>query len=1099
MKFVNTHRFSPVATKVDMPFETDLFYHDVNDIPDNEKQLKTFLKDNGIVNDKEWWYEQYRRVQEGFIIEDAIVKGGNAIVDGRDAIWNETTKPMEFYNDNFDIPIIIPPETVYLNDVDIFAPQGSLAITGRHYFYLNFFKMYNDDPETGRKDILPPDFTDLDYLKFGRIRLQERWGKDNTELKARQLGYSKSSAGGILGYNYLFVRASNNVIVAGNDEDADELFATAVDGIELVKNTQFYKAFSINSKTKHRLVAKYYKSRITAYTAGSGNDQVLSRLVPYWVVYEEVGKWAKGLVESVRMFVEPSIVTKGRRYGYQTFIGCVCKGTKVYQNDGSKVNIESLEKLNGIIGYSSEGYFKDKVINYNPPQKKQCFRIKTRYGREIECSFDHPFFMTSKNIFYAKREMINGKRKNIKRMKRLIWKEAKDLQVGDYLTLSSLSGMFGNKSMWNPRVVGQLIGDGSYGFNKTPVISNCDAGVLDYIENNFETVVEKEYTTKDNRQYKEIRIKGITKQLRELGIYGQTKSKKRLPIDINKYNENSIKELIGGLYDTDGSVSINILPGGVRSFTINISQLSKELLIEVQSILLKFDINSSLDKVKPDLRDRKIRGTKSFWILRIANSNGLINFAKNIKLTVKYKQDILNYILKNVEYKKALFNFPVEVFSKNKRKVDLVIHSKILYDTIIEIEDIGMQDVYNLTTELSHTYLANDFITHNTGGDMELAADDMEKMHYSTDSDTFLRFKNKFERGATSVEKSGWFSSKAWFSVVDKDGNSDLVKGAKYVLALIEKEKDAVKKHIKITQWALYAQDAFMMSSAGFFGETKINLLNKRLSEIKLHKELQVERHGILQWKNQNKPFDGVEFIETNESESFITITEEPILDANGNVYRSLYEIGIDSYDQDESQTSTSMGALTIRKTFLDNSTTYNTDIALLLERPNTAHGGKNKFYEHCAMAGVWCGNVEMMIEHTKVLIIEWLLNNGFGNLIALRPQMAFAAQLNKSKAMNKYGIDGSMKPNVMAIMSNDLTPEFINNMFITKQIKAFIRYKYSRNYNCDITVSSAHAAVAAKEHEKRVAYSTTDKRNKSTKHHFYYKQTPNGLIQVFA
>lgn len=1093
--FRNTDLFSPIAKGYEGPMDNDLFFYKQEEIPFKETLYEKFLKSNAIEIDDEFWFEQDRRCREGYEVEDALVKGGDAIVDGRDAIWNDTAKPWDYYNDNFDKRLIIPPETVYLADADLLCPQATVRITGRHYFYLNFWKILSERGIKGEgKDFYNPIFTDIDFLKAYRIALQIEMGKDNSEGKARQLGYSKSSSGMILGYNMLFVRSSVNVIVAGNDEDSKELFETTYDGIRRLTNTQFYKVIDKDAKSDQKLTTKYFNSKLYGFTAGAKNEQVLSRLTPYWVIYEEVGKWSKGLVQRVQDFVEPSIITRGNRTGYQTFIGCVCKGTKVYQANGEIVNVEDLNVNKGILGYAIGGEYKDTIVHYNPPQKKQCYRITTVMGRIIECSYDHPFFMTNTKQHYTKRKYVNGKRINISRSKRLEWKEAKDLKKGDQLTLIANFNTFGNIDMWEPRLVGMLIGDGSYGYNKTPVMSNEDIEINNYIESRYDTVLEKSYTTKLNRVYKETRIRNITKNLRELGIYGQTKSAKRLPDNLHLYSKDSLIEMIAGLYDTDGTiVETNVF--GNLSYTINISQSSRELLVQLQSLLLKFGIQSNLMKASNSrIKEHYIKSKNDYWSLNISSDLGLIRFAKNFKLLIKRKQKFLDYILDSV-IEKYKYETPVEVITEKGKAGIILNHEDLLLDSIKSIEDIGMQDVYNLTTNDSHTYLANDFITHNTGGDMEMGADDMEKIHYST-SDQYLRFKNKFERQDVKG-KSGWFSPKWWFTIVDEYGNSNKAKGIEYVKKKIDEEKDVVKRYIKMTQWALYAQDAFQMSVAGFFGETKINMLNARLSEIKLHKELQLERYGILEWKDPSNYFKGVNFIETDQEEAFVVIIEEPMKDKDGNDILNLYEIGIDSYDMDESQTSDSKGSAVVRKKMIDNNSLYDSDVAMILERPKANKGGASKFFEHCAMLSIYFNKSMMTIEYTKIRIFDWLELNGFGSLIALRPVIAFANVMQKSQASNRYGIDGSMKPHIMAMLSDKLTEEFISRMFLTEQIKAFIKYKYSRNYNCDITVASAHANVAAKESELIVPKSENNKKDKTVKHSYYvYKN--GGMQRVF-
>lgn len=704
MRFKNTYKFSPIPNKVDAPFEYDLFYSNPTEIPETEKNYEKFIDKNKILVDEFWWIEQKRRCLDGVIYSDVIEKGGDAIVDGRDAIWNDSDNPISYYNRNVEREIIIPATSVYIVDADLICKDYKLHIPGRLYFYLNFWKIMRKIKGQKRKDYKYPKFTDMDFLKAYRVVNQIKEGKDNSEAKARQKGYSEWVAGGILAYNYLFYHNSENIIIAGNDGDAVNLFSKTMNGIEQLKNSQFYRFYSkkVQSKDEMKLIAERGGSIQAFYT--STDPQKLSRLSPYWVVYEEVGKWAKGLVKSVDTFVTPSIIAENERTGFRTYIG--------------------------------------------------------------------------------------------------------------------------------------------------------------------------------------------------------------------------------------------------------------------------------------------------------------------------------------------------------------------------------------------------------TGGEMEKGADDLRKIHYS-ESNQYLRFVNKFERSDTSNSKSGWFTTNGWFKIIDDDGNSLMEESIKATLQEIEDEKDAVEKYILTTQLALYAGDAFMISSAGFFGEVIINRLNARLAKIRLNKELQIERHGILEWINPNKPYDGVKFIETDKTQAFVTITEEPMLGGDGKPYLNLYEGGIDSYDQDESGTSTSKGSAVVRKKFLDTNTTSNTDVAMLLERPDTAHGGKNKFYEHCAMLGIYYGRFKFTIEHTRVLIIDWLINNGFENLIALKPNFAFADKVDKSKAANRYGVDGSMKPHVMKLEMEELTEEFINNMFITEQIEALAKYQYNRNYNCDITVATAHANVGAKEHINKIIMTASNLQKNRTFKPRIYKKKGGRIINV--
>jgi len=60
--------------------------------------------------------------------------------------------------------------------------------------------------------------------------------------------------------------------------------------------------------------------------------------------------------------------------------------------------------------------------------------------------------------------------------------------------------------MWEPRLIGWLVGDGSYGFNKTPILSNCEGKINSYLHNQLleEVVTEKHIQLKVVKHMKKI-------------------------------------------------------------------------------------------------------------------------------------------------------------------------------------------------------------------------------------------------------------------------------------------------------------------------------------------------------------------------------------------------------------------------------------------------------------------------------------------------------------------------------------------------------------------------------------------------------------------
>ena len=79
------------------------------------------------------------------------------------------------------------------------------------------------------------------------------------------------------------------------------------------------------------------------------------------------------------------------------------------------------------------------------------------------------------------------------------FRRADSLRVGRKICVSDGVDIWGDKKMFDPYLVGILIGDGSYGFDKTPIVSTSDDEVYNYIRSKYDCCIERQYKTKDER------------------------------------------------------------------------------------------------------------------------------------------------------------------------------------------------------------------------------------------------------------------------------------------------------------------------------------------------------------------------------------------------------------------------------------------------------------------------------------------------------------------------------------------------------------------------------------------------------------------------
>ena len=288
-----------------LTYLADVLRMDPNLVPDIDKNFLTrdFVKTkrfSPVIYDKSqsmperdhpdyeaWWIEQYRRCIMGYIVPNATRRGHS--------IW----------------------------------------IPGRMYFYLNFWIIYALLDNGERKDKRNPKFTSLDYFKFMVIELMFMMKKDNMFPKSRQKGFSEYGASNIA-YNFIFIPGSVNVIVAGQGDYAEKTMQNVIGGLEHLGDSEFYKQrkpnrseyikssyteLYINEETgEKRTLYKGYGSEVYCITA-KDNTQAVSRLSPFFILYEEIGKWKKGTLKETSEFVKPSLFAEGRKTGYQLFIG----------------------------------------------------------------------------------------------------------------------------------------------------------------------------------------------------------------------------------------------------------------------------------------------------------------------------------------------------------------------------------------------------------------------------------------------------------------------------------------------------------------------------------------------------------------------------------------------------------------------------------------------------------------------------------------------------------------------------------------------------------------------------------------------------------
>lgn len=827
-------------------------------------------------------------------------------------------------------------------------------------------------------------------------------------------------------------------------------------------------------------------------------------------IFDEIGK---GQCIKPWDAAKPSFAdsTKGGKWRLVPIAsGCVCAGTKVYTHNGNLINIEDLEKKDGIIGFDKENrkISKEPITWLQPPTEKECYRIITKKGHKLECSYEHPILVRHRN----KKEKIDNKW-----VRKIEFIPTEKLEIGQQIVINDSVDIWGKNKMWEPRLVGWFIGDGHYGKNDIPSISSCDSEINEYISANFETSVKGEsHITKEGKTFLNRRLKGTSKYLKKLGIYGQTKCNKTLPKDLYLYSKEDLSQLIGGLFDADGHVSIK----GTKP-EIRFTSKCENLIIEIRDLLNKFGIHPSYYKVVSKVNS-KVNIETEYFVLNISDKRSFDKFYENIEFKVKYKQELLE----------KGFDF----FKSKKEKIPKELEGLRL-DSIVSIEKIGLKPIYNLTAGFTNTYLANNIITHNTAGESELSKDaelilknpqtydflpmDWDLLESKIDPDYITWNRQNFGYfvpAQLSIEAPDKITI-PFSKFLEKDEMDDLnnitidVTDWKAAKEYFEERREAVSKDIDIlsrltNSFPMDVEDCYMTSEVNKFP----GLLAKR-------RKRYVEDNGIQGqkvWLVRNG--DTIEVQQTNDPiitdypykggniDAPIVILDDPYYSSPNKPPLGLYCIGFDDVKQDRSDGDSVMSATVFKRSY-EGGEWANRIVAYYDSRPEK----KRDYYKNLYLL-IKYYNARILHENEDNGFIEYMEDKHMEDIYAHVSDgvgLATEENLNRNKnrkfgwsptPLNIYNLEQSIvvytkEENIVIGIEEDLNGiDRINHPMLLEEL-----YKYKKGKNADRIRSFGLALKLARYYDKTYAYMKNRSNVKKEDSSNYYKKENKKEINGFT
>jgi intein/homing endonuclease len=411
---------------------------------------------------------------------------------------------------------------------------------------------------------------------------------------------------------------------------------------------------------------------------------------------------------------------------------CVCEGQRIMTPADGMVPIEDLPELTEVPSYTeTTGKIRWAKARRVKSGTKDCVEVTTASGLKLRTSRDHLY-------------MVPGGS----------YKRIKDLSPGDYIATARsipepLSGL-SKFSVDDANFLGLLVGDGNYTRSEVQFTTE-DEHILQLVRSHasrFGAMVKNCDRPIEYRiTYPVWGVNPILDLIRDAGIHGHKAESKRVPRGIFGSSTLAVCSFLAGYLDTDGHVGEKL---------VTWSSASKELLLDVQHLLMRIGVRGSISGVHTN------HDTDAFLLNVHSQEQAQILFQRLYPYIVSWKKEALHKLatrkrktkrnLDGVPYTKELYekiltekgshHWPktgksyfdrTKLFSKLtgcisrqflKRLADkfdsdelrFEATPEVIWDPIKSVEEIGKVPCYDICIEdgLDPNFVVEGFVVHNT-------------------------------------------------------------------------------------------------------------------------------------------------------------------------------------------------------------------------------------------------------------------------------------------------------------------------------------------------------------------------------------------------
>jgi ribonucleoside-diphosphate reductase alpha chain len=433
---------------------------------------------------------------------------------------------------------------------------------------------------------------------------------------------------------------------------------------------------------------------------------------------------------------------------------CLVPDTKVMTKRGM---IELSQIFPGDDILTDEGFFKVEALHNNGRQI--VYKVSTQRGYTVTGTGEHKLLVVDVSGDY-------------------VWRKIKELKKGDWIILKAGHWFGGNTKLpeyqfkektylnsgcFRPQevklpdrltselaeLIGMYIGDGSNHRDgiRFSISDRDDPDLIKRIEEISLKVFNKKTVVARGRRKGSVELAILSVIVKDwfkkLNIFKISSRKARIPKVIFESTEKNVCAFLRGLFSTDGCVR--------ESGHITLSTASKILGEQLQLVLLYLGIPTQ----------RSYCHLTNSYQVSICSKMGFINFKEKIGFLNKRKQERLNRVTPSMiflkgetipnqgnrlrqwlwsllpqrrreaitKYEKIVYNgiekrelteqtivATIERDEERPLFFEELLKEDFLFTKVSNIKRVGIRQVYDITVPLKHAYIANGFVSKNSGG-----------------------------------------------------------------------------------------------------------------------------------------------------------------------------------------------------------------------------------------------------------------------------------------------------------------------------------------------------------------------------------------------